>query len=57
MDKNNKFKQKYVGSTAPKPRQKYTGTAMIGIVQQHKSNAQPIFNLEAAKDSAKMRRG
>jgi hypothetical protein len=35
----------------------YTGTAMIGIGQLHKSNAIPIFQAEDAVDISKMRRG
>lgn len=35
----------------------YTGTAMVGIATMHKSNIVPIFNDEAAKDVARMRRG
>jgi hypothetical protein len=34
----------------------YTGTAVAGIVVQHKSCLQPVFSIEEAKDSAKMRR-
>ena len=34
----------------------YTGDAMIGIGQLHKSNGIPIFKQEDAKDLAKMRR-
>lgn len=34
----------------------YTGTNMIGIVVQHKSCLQPVFNQESLRDSAKMRR-
>ena len=34
----------------------YTGTEILGIAVQHKSCLQPIFNQEAAKDSASMRR-
>ena len=34
----------------------YTGTEVLGIAVQHKSCLQPIFNQEAAKDSASMRR-
>ena len=34
----------------------YTGTAVVGIVVQHKSCLQPVFSQEAAVDSAKMRR-
>jgi len=34
----------------------YTGDAMIGIGQMHKSNAVPIFKQEDAEDLAKMRR-
>jgi hypothetical protein len=36
---------------------KYTGTAMIGISTLHKSNSVPVFDLEYAKECAKMRRG
>jgi len=35
----------------------YTGDAMIGIGQLHKSNAIPIFQAEDAVDISKMRRG
>ena len=45
------------GSTAKKPVQQYTGTAMIGIGQLHKSNSIPVFQAEDAVDIAKMRRG
>ena len=42
---------------ATKPnQQQYTGSAMIGIGQLHKSNAIPIFQAEDAVDIAKMRR-
>lgn len=34
----------------------YTGDKVLGIAVQHKSCLQPIFNEEAAKDSASMRR-
>jgi len=34
----------------------YTGSAVVGIAVQHKSCLQPVFNKEAAKDSASMRR-
>lgn len=34
----------------------YTGSAMIGIGQMHKSNAVPIFKQQDAEDLAKMRR-
>lgn len=43
---------------ATMPAQKvYTGDAMIGIGQLHKSNAVPIFSKEDAIDISKMRRG
>jgi hypothetical protein len=48
--------QGHTGPVSSPPRQQYTGTKMIGIVVQHKSCLQPVFNLEAAADSAKMRR-
>ena len=35
---------------------KYTGTAVIGVVAMHKSNLVPVFNQDAAIDAAKMRR-
>lgn len=34
----------------------YTGDKVIGVAVMHKSCLQPIFNEEAAKDSASMRR-
>ena len=42
---------------AKKPVLQYTGDAMIGIGQLHKSNAIPIFQAEDAIDISKMRRG
>jgi hypothetical protein len=39
------------------PDKVYTGTAMIGIGQLHKSNAIPVFSKEDAIDISKMRRG
>lgn len=45
-------------AVAPKkPIQQYTGDAMIGIGQLHKSNAVPIFSQADAIDISKMRRG
>jgi hypothetical protein len=44
-------------NTAPPKIQQYTGTAMIGIGQLHKSNSIPVFQSEDAVDIAKMRRG
>jgi len=45
-------------SVASKPADKvYTGDAMIGIGQLHKSNGVPIFSKEDAVDISKMRRG
>ncbi len=49
------FNTKFKGSTAPKPQMKYTGNCMLGIVTQHKSNAQPIFSVQAAKDSVRVK--
>ncbi len=49
------FNEKYVGSTAPKPRKVYTGTKMIGIAQIPKSNAQPVFSAQEAKDTVKVK--
>lgn len=45
------------GIAAKKQAQQYTGDAMIGIGQLHKSNAVPIFKAEDAIDISKMRRG
>ena len=45
------------GNTAKKTPQQYTGDAMLGIGQLHKSNAVPIFKAEDAVDISKMRRG
>ena len=42
---------------AKKPVQQYTGDAMIGIGQLHKSNGIPVFSKEEAHDLAIMRRG
>lgn len=46
-----------MGVAAKAPAKIYTGNAMIGLAQMHKSNLVPIFNSEAAVDVAKMRRG
>jgi len=45
------------GIAAKKEVTQYTGTAMIGIGQLHKSNSIPVFQAEDAVDIAKMRRG
>ena len=39
-----------------KPSPAYTGTEMLGVGTMHKSNAVPVFNADAAKDLATMRR-
>jgi len=45
-------------SVAARPADKvYTGDAMIGIGQLHKSNGIPVFRQEDAVDVSKMRRG
>ena len=44
------------GIAAKKPVQQYTGDAMIGIGQLHKSNAVPVFSAEDAINISKMRR-
>lgn len=41
---------------AATPVRVYTGTAMIGIAQMHKSNAVPVFSSEDAVAIANMRR-
>lgn len=57
MNKLNKdFKKKFQGSTAAKPIKVYTGTAMLGIAQMHKSNAQPVFSKQEAVEASQMRR-
>lgn len=45
-----------VGSTPFVESPRYTGDAMIGVGQLHKSNAVPVFKKEDAEDLAKMRR-
>ena len=45
-----------LGDTAKKQSPIYTGDAMIGIGQMHKSNAIPIFKQEDAEALAHMRR-
>ncbi len=45
------------GIAVKKEVQQYTGDAMIGIGQLHKSNAIPVFSKEDAMDISKMRRG
>lgn len=44
------------GSTAPVEKKVYTGDKIVGIAAMHKSNLVPIFNDDAAKDVASMRR-
>lgn len=44
------------GSTAPRVIHQYTGSEMVGVSLIHKSCLQPIFNREAAKEVANMRR-
>ena len=45
------------GVAVKKEVQQYTGTAMLGIGQLHKSNSIPVFSKEDAVDIGKMRRG
>jgi len=45
------------GIAVKKEVSQYTGTAMLGIGQLHKSNAIPVFSQEDAIDISKMRRG
>lgn len=45
------------GLAVKKEVQQYTGTAMLGIGQLHKSNSVPVFSKEDAVDISKMRRG
>jgi len=44
------------GVAARAPDKVYTGTKIIGIAVQHKSCLQPVFSVEEARDSARMRR-
>lgn len=46
----------FSGSTAPVEKKVYTGDKIVGIAAMHKSNLVPIFNDDAAKDVASMRR-
>lgn len=45
-----------VGTAVKADDKVYTGTAIIGIGQMHKSNSVPVFQQEEAKDLARMRR-
>lgn len=45
-----------VGVAPKKETKYYTGDAMIGIGQLHKSNSVPVFRQQDAEDQAKMRR-
>lgn len=56
---NKKIKSKgdLIGAaTKPIHIKHYTGDKIIGIATMHKSNAIPVFNNEAVKDLASMRR-
>lgn len=44
------------GDTSLKTTHQYTGTEMLGVTILHKSCLQPVFNQQAAKDAASMRR-
>ena len=44
------------GETTKKESKQYTGSAMLGVGQLHKSNAVPVFQSEDAVDIARMRR-
>lgn len=51
------LKAKYDTTVAAKaPPKVYTGDKIVGIATMHKSNLVPIFNEQAAKDVASMRR-
>lgn len=45
-----------IGNATKRQDPQYTGTKVLGIALQHKSCFQPIFNQQAAIDSANMRR-
>ena len=55
MTDKDTWKQKFVGSTALKTKQTYTGNLMIGIAQIPKSNAVPVFSNQQAKDTVKVK--
>ena len=44
------------GAGAPRVQQMYTGNAVVGVATMHKSNSVPVFNADAARDVAQMRR-
>jgi hypothetical protein len=44
------------GAVSSKEAQQYSGTEMLGVTILHKSCLQPVFNQDAAKDAASMRR-
>ena len=44
------------GVAVLKPVPQYTGQAMLGVSQMHKSNAVPVFRTEDIQDIARMRR-
>lgn len=56
VESNRHGKLWVTGAVSSKPSPTYTGSKIIGIATMHKSNMVPIFNDEAAKDVAKMRR-
>jgi len=45
-----------IGNAVRRDQEMYTGHAMIGIGQLHKSNAVPVFKQEEAEEIARMRR-
>jgi len=45
-----------IGSATKKTSPVYTGDAMLGVAQMHKSNAVPVFSQEEVIDIGKMRR-
>lgn len=50
------FRRKFASfPTIPRETMKYTGTKMIGIAQIPKSNAQPVFSAQEAKDTVKVK--
>jgi len=54
--KNIKSLGKDNGVAVLQPRKVYTGSEILGISVIHKSCLQPVFNKQAAKDAASMRR-
>lgn len=51
-----KYRAKYVGTTARAASTPYTGNKMRGVAVMHKSNGVPVFSVEEAIEISAMRR-